>query len=66
MAKLPVASIPMHIERGCPPPKPKSAASGTGTQKSDWAKVFSGAGSSSKKESAISKYHNVKLITELS
>jgi hypothetical protein len=50
-AKMPVGEIPKHIDRQCPPVKPKSkSAAHTGNQKSDWKKVFSGAGSSKTKE----------------
>ncbi|WVQ94330.1 DNA repair protein rad18 [Kwoniella sp. CBS 9459] len=46
-ASMPISSIPLHIEKGCPPPKPKSKNNGTlgkGNQKADWKKVFSGQG----------------------
>lgn len=42
-ARMAIVSIPMHIERGCPPPK-VSKANGAGNQKADWKKVFAGAG----------------------
>lgn len=47
--KLEIASIPGHIERGCPPPKAKARASAagpstSGSAKSTWKKLFSGAG----------------------
>lgn len=48
-AKLPIASIPMHIERGCPTPKVK-IKNGTGNQKADWKKVFGGVGTTKTKE----------------
>lgn len=45
MTRMSISSIPMHVERGCPPP-PKSikasAGGGKGNQKADWKKVFSG------------------------
>ena len=44
-----IASIPMHVERGCPPPKTIKTNAG-GNQKADWKKVFSGAGLSKEKE----------------
>ena len=46
-ARLPIGSIPMHIERGCPPVKKKDNASGN--QKADWRKVFSMAGGAKEK-----------------
>lgn len=38
--------IPLHIERGCPPPKGKAAkvTTSSGNQKADWKKVFASAG----------------------
>jgi len=45
---MPIASIPSHIDRGCPPPKDK--ASGSGNQKADWKRVFAGAGSGKDKK----------------
>ncbi|WWC98883.1 DNA repair protein rad18 [Kwoniella sp. B9012] len=41
---LPISSIPLHIEKGCPPPKSKLNGNGNrkGNQKADWKKVFSG------------------------
>jgi E3 ubiquitin-protein ligase RAD18 len=53
-AKMPVGEIPKHIDRQCPPVKPKSKTVHSGNQKSDWKKVFSGAGSSKTKESVTS------------
>jgi E3 ubiquitin-protein ligase RAD18 len=50
-AKMPVGEIPKHIDRQCPPVKPKSKTAHSGNQKSDWKKVFSGAGSGKTKES---------------
>ncbi|WRT65414.1 DNA repair protein rad18 [Kwoniella shivajii] len=47
-ASLPISSIPMHIEKGCPPPKGKTNGMRKGNQKADWKKVFSGQGTSSK------------------
>jgi hypothetical protein len=47
-AKLAIAAIPMHIERGCPPPKAVKANGGN--QKADWRKVFAGAGMGKGKE----------------
>ncbi|KAK6906910.1 DNA repair protein rad18 [Kwoniella mangroviensis CBS 8886] len=43
-ATLPISSIPLHIEKGCPPPKGKINGNGArkGNQKADWKKVFSG------------------------
>lgn len=54
-AKMSIGDIPRHIERGCPPVKPqsKSAATASGNQKSDWKKVFAGAGGSKAKESVF-------------
>nr|XP_019049942.1 DNA repair protein rad18 [Kwoniella bestiolae CBS 10118]OCF28872.1 DNA repair protein rad18 [Kwoniella bestiolae CBS 10118] len=47
-ATLPISSIPLHIEKGCPPPKTKTNGNGVGgrkgNQKADWKKVFSGQG----------------------
>ncbi|WVF66718.1 DNA repair protein rad18 [Kwoniella sp. CBS 6097] len=46
-ASMPISLIPLHVEKGCPPPKPKSKTNGTlgkGNQKADWKKVFSGQG----------------------
>lgn len=43
-ARLPIASIPMHIERGCPPPKSGSSS------KADWKKVFGGVSTAKTKE----------------
>ena len=42
-ASMPIASIPMHIERNCPPPRPVKS-DGVANQKSDWKKVFAGVG----------------------
>ena len=50
-ARLPIVSIPMHIERGCPPVKKKDTSSGN--QKADWRKVFSMAGGAKEKRSEI-------------
>jgi E3 ubiquitin-protein ligase RAD18 len=44
---MPIAAIPVHIDKGCPPPKAKGIESGN--QKSDWKKVFAGAGKSKEK-----------------
>jgi len=54
-AKMSIGDIPRHIERGCPPVKPqsKSAAAASGNQKSDWKKVFAGAGGNKTKESVF-------------
>ena len=49
-ARMPISAIGAHIDRGCPPPKAKAQLNGTGNQKSDWRKVFSGAGSAKSKE----------------
>lgn len=51
-AKMSIGDIPRHIERGCPPVKPqsKSGATASGNQKSDWKKVFAGAGGNKAKE----------------
>lgn len=51
-AKMSIGDIPRHIERGCPPVKPqsKSAPTASGNQKSDWKKVFAGAGGNKAKE----------------
>jgi len=59
---MPVGEIPKHIDRQCPPVKPKSKTVHSGNQKSDWKKVFSGAGSSKTKESVYLSYFspNVK------
>lgn len=46
-ARMPIAAISSHIDRGCPPPKAKAGSSGN--QKQDWKKLFSGAGSSKAK-----------------
>ncbi|OCF42558.1 DNA repair protein rad18 [Kwoniella heveanensis CBS 569] len=46
-ATMPISSIPLHIEKGCPPPKAKPKSNGVlgkGNQKADWKKVFSGQG----------------------
>ncbi|WVR04084.1 DNA repair protein rad18 [Kwoniella sp. DSM 27419] len=44
-ATMPISSIPLHIEKGCPPPKAKpNGVLGKGNQKADWKKVFSGQG----------------------
>ncbi len=48
-ARMPIVSIPMHIERGCPPPRSKKI-NGAGNQKADWKKVFAGAGLGKEKE----------------
>jgi E3 ubiquitin-protein ligase RAD18 len=45
---MPISAISNHIDRGCPPPKPKAGGSGSGNQKADWKKVFAGASGSSK------------------
>lgn len=42
---MPISAIPTHIDRGCPPPKPKAGPLSVGNQKADWKKVFSGAAS---------------------
>ncbi|WWC87553.1 DNA repair protein rad18 [Kwoniella dendrophila CBS 6074] len=48
-ATLPISSIPMHIEKGCPQPKNKiNGGARKGNQKADWKKVFSGQGLSGK------------------
>nr|XP_019012394.1 DNA repair protein rad18 [Kwoniella pini CBS 10737]OCF51175.1 DNA repair protein rad18 [Kwoniella pini CBS 10737] len=47
-ATLPISSIPMHIEKGCPPPKTRTNGIRKGNQKADWKKVFSGQTSSGK------------------
>lgn len=48
---MPVGEIPKHIDRQCPPVKAKSiGANQTGNQKSDWKKVFAGAGGGKAKE----------------
>ncbi|WWC59947.1 DNA repair protein rad18 [Kwoniella dejecticola CBS 10117] len=47
-ATLPISSIPMHIEKGCPPPKAKMNGAKKGNQKADWRKVFSGQGTTGK------------------
>jgi E3 ubiquitin-protein ligase RAD18 len=44
-ATMPISAIPTHIDRGCPPPKPKAGSLIVGNQKADWKKVFSGAAS---------------------
>ncbi|RSH84519.1 E3 ubiquitin-protein ligase rad18 [Apiotrichum porosum] len=44
-ATMPISAIPTHIDRGCPPPKPKAGPLSVGNQKADWKKVFSGAAS---------------------
>lgn len=49
-AHMLISAINGHIDRGCPPPKPKASTSASGNQKADWKKVFSGAGSSKGKE----------------
>ncbi|WVQ83529.1 DNA repair protein rad18 [Cryptococcus sp. DSM 104549] len=63
-ARLPIASIPMHIEKGCPPPskaKKLSLPGGVkGNQKADWRKVFSGQSSTGGK----SKEVEMKKITK--
>ncbi|ORY25247.1 hypothetical protein BCR39DRAFT_544613 [Naematelia encephala] len=49
-AKMPIVSIPMHIERGCPPIKAAKKVNGSGNQKADWKKVFAGAGKGREKD----------------
>ncbi|KIR32071.1 DNA repair protein rad18 [Cryptococcus deuterogattii MMRL2647] len=69
MARMPISSIPMHVERGCPPP-PKtikaSAGGGKGNQKADWKKVFSGQtlSASKGKESCKGREPEMKKITK--
>ncbi|ODN80808.1 DNA repair protein rad18 [Cryptococcus amylolentus CBS 6039] len=41
-ARLPIASIPTHIDKGCKIPKSKAGVGAIGNQKADWKKVFSG------------------------
>ena len=60
-ARLPISSIPAHIERNCEPPKVRKGATGqvgvtgagaggvgSGNAKADWKKVFGGMGGVSK------------------
>ncbi|WVQ63010.1 DNA repair protein rad18 [Kwoniella botswanensis] len=62
-ATLPISSIPLHIEKGCPPPKSKlnGNGSGRGNQKADWKKVFSGQSIGSKNKD---KEVEMKRITK--
>ncbi|WVQ73885.1 DNA repair protein rad18 [Cryptococcus sp. DSM 104548] len=41
-ARLPIESIPAHIDKGCKIPKPRATVGAVGNQKADWKKVFSG------------------------
>jgi E3 ubiquitin-protein ligase RAD18 len=45
-ASMPISKIPMHIEKGCPPPRAKTknedGVEEGGDQKSRWRKMFSG------------------------
>lgn len=47
-ARLPIASIPAHIERNCEPPRTRKTGvglggvQGSGNAKADWKKVFGG------------------------
>ncbi|KAK8861306.1 DNA repair protein rad18 [Kwoniella newhampshirensis] len=62
-ATMPISSIPLHIEKGCPPPKSTkkvNGAAGKGNQKSDWKKVFSGQGLGSGKGKEV----EMKRITK--
>ncbi|WOO78901.1 Postreplication repair E3 ubiquitin-protein ligase rad18 [Vanrija pseudolonga] len=45
-AVMATGDIPLHIDRGCPPPKGKAAkvTASSGNQKADWKKVFASAG----------------------
>ncbi|KAL1410179.1 E3 ubiquitin-protein ligase rad18 [Vanrija albida] len=44
-AVMAIGDIPLHVERGCPPPKGKTKAlASSGNQKADWRKVFASAG----------------------
>ncbi|ORX36409.1 hypothetical protein BD324DRAFT_591711 [Kockovaella imperatae] len=52
-ARMAIASIPMHIERGCPPVSKKKSA--PGNQKADWRKVFSMAGSTKEKNVSMKR-----------
>ena len=62
-ARLPIASIPLHIERGCPPPK--SVNERSGNQKQDWKKVFAGAGASKDKKCVNHTCHLEKLLSSV-
>ncbi|KIR52239.1 DNA repair protein rad18 [Cryptococcus gattii Ru294] len=69
MAHMPISSIPMHVERGCPPPSKTikaSAGGGKGNQKADWKKVFSGQtlSASKGKESSKGREPEMKKITK--
>ncbi|WWD16791.1 DNA repair protein rad18 [Kwoniella shandongensis] len=62
-ATMPISSIPLHIEKGCPPPKTTKKVNGVvgkGNQKSDWKKVFSGQGLSAGKGKEV----EMKRITK--
>ncbi|WVO17921.1 DNA repair protein rad18 [Cryptococcus depauperatus] len=63
-AKLPISSIPAHIERGCPPPKITmaiSAGSVKGNQKADWKKVFLGQGPGMGKAKDLGKDRDIEM-----
>nr|ODN87219.1 DNA repair protein Rad18 [Cryptococcus depauperatus CBS 7841] len=63
-AKLPISSIPAHIERGCPPPKITmaiSAGSVKGNQKADWKKVFLGQGLGMGKAKDLGKDRDIEM-----
>lgn len=64
-ARMPISAIGAHIDRGCPPPKAKTQPNGTGNQKSDWRKVFAGAGAAKGKDVPMKKltYPNYALST---